>query len=59
MNGNEKPPDRPGLPDCLMLLGVVLFSALPYLLGLGFYSDDWAFQAMLDHASRQGLHLSG
>jgi hypothetical protein len=51
----KRPADRLELHDSLMLFGVVLFSALPYLFGLGFYSDDWAFQAMLDHASRQGV----
>jgi hypothetical protein len=28
--------------DCLFLFCAVVFSALPYLSGLGFYSDDWA-----------------
>jgi hypothetical protein len=51
----KRPADRLELHDSLMLFGVVLFSALPYLFGLGFYSDDWAFQAMLDHASGQGV----
>ena len=51
----KRPGDRLELHDSLMLFGVVLVSALPYLFGLGFYSDDWAFLAMLDHASRQGV----
>ncbi len=31
--------------DCLLILAVVLISALPYVGGLGFYLDDWVFQA--------------
>ena len=27
--------------DCAFLFGIILLSALPYLSGLGFYSDDW------------------
>ena len=31
--------------DCLLILAAVLISALPYVGGLGFYLDDWVFQA--------------
>ncbi len=36
---------QPRLLDCLFVLVVVIVSALPYLAGLRFYSDDWAFLA--------------
>ncbi len=32
---------RVGSVDCFFLFCAVVFSALPYLSGLGFYSDDW------------------
>jgi hypothetical protein len=46
---------RPEVADCLALFGVVLCSALPYLLRLGFYSDDWSYQAALARSSAQGI----
>lgn len=47
------PRKRPRIWDFLFILAVVFASALPYLFGLGFYSDDWAFQ------SRPALHSGG
>jgi len=41
--------------DCMVLAGVVLLSTLPYLFGIGFYSDDWMYQAWLTHHSGQGI----
>ena len=29
--------------DCLFLTGLIGLSCSPYITGLGFYSDDWAF----------------
>ena len=40
---DQKRPLR--LADCCFLLAIVLLSALPYLSGLGFYSDDWSFRS--------------
>jgi hypothetical protein len=34
---------RPRIADCLFIFAVVIVSAMPYLSGLGFYSDDWGF----------------
>ena len=47
--------DQPGLLDCVFLFGTILLSALPYLIGLGFYSDDWAYQATLAPVSGESL----
>jgi len=33
--------NQPRLTDCLVILVAVWVAALPYLAGLGFYSDDW------------------
>lgn len=41
--------------DCIFLFAVILASALPYLGGLGFYSDDWWFQSALTHVSGDRL----
>jgi hypothetical protein len=43
--------------DCLFLIWVVIFSALPYIRNIGFYSDDWIFLADLV-LSRQHSVLS-
>lgn len=47
--------DRPRSADCLLIFAVVLVSALPYLFGLGFYSDDWDYFWTLDRASAAGI----
>jgi hypothetical protein len=39
----------------MFLFGATFLSALPYLSGLGFYSDDWAYQATLAPVSGQSL----
>jgi hypothetical protein len=41
--------------DCLMLAIVVAASCLPYLGGLGLYSDDWSFLSVLHHADSSFL----
>ena len=41
--------------DCLLLLAVVLVSALPYMSGTGFHSDDWSYQAELSQSSGESL----
>lgn len=41
---------REAVSDCLLLALVVLLSGLPYLRGLGLYSDDWAFISELSSA---------
>lgn len=46
---------RPAMADCMALFCIVLFSAMPYLGRLGFYSDDWNYQAALARSSGQGL----
>jgi hypothetical protein len=33
--------------DCIFLFAIILVSSLPYLSGLGFYSDDWSYQSEL------------
>lgn len=40
--------------DCLALGSIALLSAIPYLAGLGFYSDDWGLLAGFEAASRHG-----
>ncbi|HEY2468435.1 MAG TPA: hypothetical protein VGI45_11460 [Terracidiphilus sp.] len=47
--------DRSRLMDCAFLFGAVLLSALPYVFGLGFYSDDWNYQAVLVRSSHLGI----
>jgi hypothetical protein len=42
-------------PPSLALALLVSASALPYIFGLGFYSDDWAFLAAMSGAVEQGL----
>jgi hypothetical protein len=41
--------------DCIFLFVAMLLSAEPYLRGLGFYSDDWSYQATLVPVSGGGL----
>jgi hypothetical protein len=41
---------RAALQDSLFLTAVVVVSCLPYVRGLGLYSDDWAFLAELHNA---------
>ena len=40
--------------NCVFLFCVILISALPYVFQLGFYGDDWAYQAALIHSSKNG-----
>lgn len=47
--------DRSGLADTAFLSGLVFLSALPYLFWIGFYGDDWGYQATLARFSVQGL----
>lgn len=47
--------DVPLIADCVILFVLELVSTLPYLFGLGFYSDDWEYLATLVHSSDQGL----
>ena len=46
---------RSEIADSVVLFCLNLVSALPYLFSLGFYSDDWAYQAVLARLSSQGL----
>lgn len=41
--------------DCIFLFVAILLSAVPYLRRLGFYSDDWSYQATLAHVAGGGL----
>lgn len=41
--------------DALVLLALFVISALPYVGGLGFYSDDWSFLAVMELASDQSF----
>ena len=43
------------LSDSLFLLLVVTLSVAPYVSGLGFYGDDWAFLGALVNADNQSL----
>ncbi len=47
--------NRPQIADCALIFAVVIASALPYLFGLGFYTDDWCYIAALEHSSSQGM----
>ena len=47
--------DRTARLDCIVLASVILISALPYVFHLGFYGDDWAYQAALAHSSGKGI----
>jgi hypothetical protein len=47
---------RPTVPDALFLALLPLLAVGPRLLGLGFYSDDWAFLESLEEA---GSFLAG
>jgi hypothetical protein len=38
--------------DCLFLTGLIGLSCSPYITGLGFYSDDWAFLKSFSQFSR-------
>jgi len=51
----KRPADQPGIVDCLFLFGTILLSSVPYLARLGFYSDDWGYQAALAPTSGQSL----
>ena len=50
----KKLSNRPTLADCLFFLGIVFISTLPYILGLGFYTDDWSYRT-LEHFTRDGI----
>jgi hypothetical protein len=41
---------RPALYDSLFLAAIVVLSCIPYMGGLGLYSDDWAFLSWLHTA---------
>jgi hypothetical protein len=41
--------------DCLLVCLVLLASVVPYIAGLGFYSDDWVFLASLGKADGGSL----
>jgi hypothetical protein len=41
--------------DLLLLTGVVLASVVTYVTRLGFYSDDWAFLAVMTHADDRSI----
>jgi hypothetical protein len=41
--------------DLLLLVAVAAISAAPYVTRLGFYSDDWAFLALLSNAPSQSF----
>ncbi len=43
------------IKDCLFLSLVVLLSVIPYIQGLGFYSDDWNFLGYLSVSKDQSL----
>ena len=43
--------DRRSAADVILLTAVVAVSCVPYVTGLGFYSDDWSFLSALQHAS--------
>jgi hypothetical protein len=43
------------IADCLFLFAVVMFSALPYVSGLGFYADDWDYLGILTHYNQGGF----
>jgi hypothetical protein len=42
------------LTDCAFLLAVILISAVPYVQGLGLYSDDWAYQSQFAQRASWG-----
>ena len=44
--------------DCLFLTGLIGLSCSPYITGLGFYSDDWAFLASFSRFSRHVILAS-
>lgn len=48
-------PRSPRLADGLFLAVIVALSAVPYVGGLGFYSDDWASLAILSTADDQSF----
>jgi len=50
--------DRPRLADCALLFGLEALSTIPYLFGIGFYSDDWGIRALLAPYSKQGVGKS-
>lgn len=47
----RRPPAR---VDAFLIAGLVVVSSLPYIGGLGFYSDDWSFLAYLVHFHDEG-----
>ena len=47
--------DRSWIGDSVLLIGVVLISVIPYIAGLGFYSDDWWSNSLLAQNSANGL----
>lgn len=39
---SQEQKNQPRITDCLVIFAAVIVAALPYLAGLGFYSDDWS-----------------
>ena len=39
---SQEQKNQPRIADCLVIFATVIVAALPYLPGLGFYSDDWS-----------------
>lgn len=50
--------DRSRRIDSAILSALVFLSALPYLFRIGFYGDDWGYQATLAHFSGQGFRTT-
>src|SRR5438132_12651507 len=46
---------RPETQDCLFLTIVVILSLSNYIVGLGFYDDDWALLASMSLSQDQSL----
>lgn len=53
MIGNDASRRRAAGADCLLLVVLAILSAGPFLPGIGFYSDDWAFFAISANAPEQ------
>lgn len=54
MDSWDRPDGKTAWLDSATIVVVILLSALPYLRGLGFYSDDWHILSLFDEARGAG-----
>jgi hypothetical protein len=55
LKSKTRPQGSGRIRDGAFLFALVLISTVPYLNGLGFYSDDWGYTALLSQCTKQSV----